>query len=214
MGDTKMPKERMILDRDDLLELTRRMNLSRNCFSRLAGAYLDEDGFVDGSFNIHFGKLSAPEKDNILHLAKKVPFAETNGKLKGFFFEKEEMRPGKLWHLLMALRDCELKNDALMDSFYEIMGENYPSDHPLAVYLYYGIYDVPVKNRNGESMWESEEVYRFLICTIASVKEDYEAGEIEAGFLFPAFLNRCSEETGIALYQEQGTHTTLQNLFK
>ena len=29
-----------------MLELTRRMTLSRNCFMRAAGAYIDEDGFI------------------------------------------------------------------------------------------------------------------------------------------------------------------------
>ena len=42
------------INREDMLELTRRMTLKRNCFDRIAGAYLDEEGFVDGTFNKHF----------------------------------------------------------------------------------------------------------------------------------------------------------------
>lgn len=34
----------MSINREDMMELTRRMTLSRNCFSRLAGAYMDEEG--------------------------------------------------------------------------------------------------------------------------------------------------------------------------
>ena len=41
------------IDRGDMLELTRRMTVKRNCFHRIAGAYLDADGFIDGTFNIH-----------------------------------------------------------------------------------------------------------------------------------------------------------------
>ena len=44
----------MHIDREDMLELTRRMTVSRNCFSRIAGAYMDEEGFIDGTFNTHF----------------------------------------------------------------------------------------------------------------------------------------------------------------
>lgn len=36
-----------MINRNDMLELTRRMTLSRNCFMRAAGAYIDEDGFID-----------------------------------------------------------------------------------------------------------------------------------------------------------------------
>ena len=33
---------------EDMLELTRRMTPSRNCFSRIAGAYMDTEGYVKG----------------------------------------------------------------------------------------------------------------------------------------------------------------------
>ena len=46
----------MHIDREDMLELTRRMTIARNCFNRVAGAYMDEEGFIDGSFNTHFLK--------------------------------------------------------------------------------------------------------------------------------------------------------------
>lgn len=52
----------MHIDREDMLELTRRMTVSRNCFSRIAGAYMDEEGFIDGTFNTHFLKLSGSRK--------------------------------------------------------------------------------------------------------------------------------------------------------
>lgn len=32
------------INRGDMLELARRMTLKRNCFDRIAGAYLDEEG--------------------------------------------------------------------------------------------------------------------------------------------------------------------------
>ena len=47
----------MHIDREDMLELTRRMTVSRNCFSRIAGAYMDEEGFIDGTVNTHFLRL-------------------------------------------------------------------------------------------------------------------------------------------------------------
>lgn len=50
------------INREDMLELTRRMTVKRNCFGRIAGAYLDEEGFVDGTFNTHFLKLSPAQQ--------------------------------------------------------------------------------------------------------------------------------------------------------
>ena len=70
------------LNREDMLELTRRMTLKRNCFDRIAGAYLDRDGVVDGTFNKNFRQLSLPDQQKNLDIAKTIPFSETNVALK------------------------------------------------------------------------------------------------------------------------------------
>ena len=41
-----------MINREDMLELTRRMNLQRTCFYRVAGAYMSADGGIDDTFNI------------------------------------------------------------------------------------------------------------------------------------------------------------------
>ena len=46
------------IEREDMLELTRRMTTKRTSMTRIAGAYMDQDGFVDGTFNTNFLKLS------------------------------------------------------------------------------------------------------------------------------------------------------------
>ena len=46
-----------MIRREDMLELTRRMTLSRTSFTRIAGCYVDRDGEFDGSFNTNFLKL-------------------------------------------------------------------------------------------------------------------------------------------------------------
>ncbi len=199
------------INRDDMLELTRRMTVSRNCFSRIAGAYMDEDGFVDGSFNTHFLKLSSRDQERNLSIAKAIPFSKTNVNLKDYPFSKEDEKPGSMWQMLMALRDCELKNDALLYTFYEYVGERYQSEHPYAIYIFYGNYDVPLKAKDKQSLWESEEVYSFLICAICPFSGDYEAGEPECGFLFPAFTDRSTDIHGIEIFQADpvSPHTEL-----
>ena len=115
----------MHIDREDMLELTRRMTVSRNCFSRIAGAYMDEEGFIDGTFNTHFLKLSGSEKEKNLNIAKTVPYSNTNVNLKNYRLDQGARKPGSIMQLLEALRQCELKNDALLYSLYEYIGERY-----------------------------------------------------------------------------------------
>ena len=194
------------INRDDMLELTRRMTLKRNCFTRIAGAYFDEEGFMDGTFNVHFLGLSAKEQATNLAIAKAIPFSDTNVNLKGFRFQEEDEKAGSIWQMLMVLRECELKNDALLDIFYEVVGEQYHSRGQYAVYLFHGNYDVPLKARDGEGLWESEEVYSFIICAICPLDGDYELSMPEWGFIFPAFSDRSSDIHGIAIYNADTEH--------
>ena len=143
----------MHIDREDMLELTRRMTIARNCFNRVAGAYMDEEGFIDGSFNTHFLKLSPADKEKQLAIAKTIPYAKTNEQLKNFRIDSRQKKPGSIWHLLTALRDCELKNDALLYSLYEYIGERYVVDKPYTIEVFCGNYDVPVKGADKESQW-------------------------------------------------------------
>ena len=202
----------MEINREDMLELTRRMTIARNCFGRIAGGYMDEEGYVDGTFNTHFQKLSGADKTKNLRLAKAVPFSETNRQLVGFRFRPESKRPGGVWQILMALRECELKNDALLLNLYEYIGERYQPGFPYGIFLFHGNYDIPLKGSDKVQQRESEEVYNFLICAICPVTGDYEAGEPQKGFLFPAFSDRAGDIEGIDVFSADGNPQALMEM--
>lgn len=192
------------INREDMLELTRRMTLSRNCFSRIAGAYFDEDGYIDGTFNRHFRKLTAAEQKSNLEIAKAIPFSRTNEQLREYCFDPEEEKPGTVWQMLMTLLECGLKNDALLDVLYELVGERYHSSGPFAFYLFYGSYDVPLHGSDREWQGESEEVYSFLVCAVCKVDQDYNPEKPESGFLFPAFKDRSGDCDRIEIFRDGG----------
>lgn len=114
-----------MINREDMLELTRRMTPKRTSITRIAGCYVDQDGDFDGSFNTNFLKLFEADKAKNLKLAKSIPFSDTNKNLKKYEFGSEQLKPRSIWQLLMAMKECGLKNDALMDTFYDIVMEHY-----------------------------------------------------------------------------------------
>ena len=189
-----------MINREDMLELTRRMTPSRSCFDRIAGAYIDDMGEVDESFNIHFGKLSNEDKTRNLELAKAVPFSKTNIQLKEYTFPETAKGKDSIWQLLQAMLQCGLKNDALMEVFYEQMADGYPVDHDAAVFVFHGVYDIPLKGKDKESQWESEEVYEFIICTVSPMQAEYEPAEPVFGFLYPAFSDRSADREKIDVF--------------
>ena len=217
------------INREDMLELTRRMNLSRNCFDRIAGAYLDEEGYVEGTFNTHFLKLSEKDKMSTLKIAKAIPFAKPNEQLKAYLVRRDKsLRPGdvntsmegicgevlqgkemcqgngnsNMRRVFQTLLKMDLKNDALLDVLYETIGEQFQLPYPYAVYFFHGNYDIIQKAKDKQRLGESEEVYSFLICAICPVHGDYEVSEPECGFLYPAFIDRSAEENAIEIYQK------------
>lgn len=189
-----------MINREDMLELTRRMTPQRTCFDRIAGAYINDMGEVDDSFNIHFGKLSGLEKARNLELAKTIPFAKTNIQLKEYSFSESAKGNNSMWQLLQAIRQCGLKDDALMDIFYEQIADGYPVDYDAAIFVFHGVYDVTLKAKDKENLWESEEVYDFIICTVGPMKEEYEPEEPVFGFLYPAFSDRSADEGKIDIF--------------
>jgi hypothetical protein len=138
-----------MINREDMLELTRRMTPSRTSFTRVAGGYMELGGEIDESFNVNFLNLSAAEKEKNLAIAKAVPFAATNVNLRSYAFgDGAEQR--KMRQLLYGMRECGLKNDALLYTFYELVGARYRSREPYAILVFHDRYDVPVKASDKE----------------------------------------------------------------
>ena len=98
-----MNKKDTKINRNDMLELTRRMTLSRNCFVRTAGAYIDDEGYIDNTFNVSFKNMSKHDQQVNLDLAKTIPFSKTNEQLKRYKFPEGDMAYDSIHKLLMAL---------------------------------------------------------------------------------------------------------------
>jgi hypothetical protein len=189
-----------MINREDMLELTRRMTPARTCFDRIAGAYINDMGEVEDSFNVHFGKLSGSEKSRNLALAKVIPFAKTNEQLKEYIFSEKSKGKDSIYTLLRAIQQCGLKNDALMELLYEQIADGFPVDYEFATFVFHGTYDVPIKAKDKESLWDSEEVYDFIICTVSPMAGEYEPAEPVFGFLYPAFSDRSADAEKIDIF--------------
>ena len=170
-----------MINREDMLELTRRMTPSRTSFTRVAGGYMEPGGEIDESFNVNFLNLSAAEKEKNLAIAKAVPFAATNVNLRSYAFgDGAEQR--KMRQLLYGMRECGLKNDALLYTFYELVGARYRSREPYAILVFHDRY------------------------AVAPLVGEYEPGRPVCGFLYPAFADRSTDDAHVAIFQADPEH--------
>ena len=190
-----------MINREDMLELTRRMTPARSSVARIAGAYYDEEGYVDGTFNTHFLNLSAAERTKNLNMAKTVLISKTNEQLKEYKIPADERKSGSICQLLDGIRESELKNDAFLDILYELIAEKFHPGYPFSCFLLFGQYDVPVKGSDKEWMEGSEEVYTYLLCCISPLVGEYEPGKPKCGFLYPAFRSRTTNDEYINIFK-------------
>ena len=198
-----------MINREDMLELTRRMTISRTSFTRIAGSYIDSEGYIDGTFNTNFLKLTQKDKQYNLNIAKTIPFSNTNENLEEYQFTNNDKGNGSMWKLLHAMRSCGLKNDALMDTFYEIIAEKYQTKNDFAILVFHDRYDIPAKAADKERLGESEEVFEYLICAICPLIGDYEPGDPDFGFLYPMFKDRSCDINHIGIFNKD--NVTLQS---
>ena len=189
------------IDREDMLAITRRMTVKRTSVTRIAGAYMDSDGFIDGTFNTRFLKLSGSDRAKNLEIAKTIPFAQTNGNLKRYVIPENSRGKESMYQLLMGIRSSGLENDALLEIFYEKTGERYRSDHEYGIFMFHDRYDIPSKAADHVRLGESEEMFEYLICAVCPVTGDYEAGSPECGFIFPSYAKGGALLNCIDIYQ-------------
>lgn len=114
---------------------------------------------------------------------------------------------------LLRLRNSKLKDDALLEEYYNRIIENYEFVGNYLILIVHDVYDVPGKTTDGLEMEDaSDEIYEYILSCICPVELSkpglsYDAAENtfrnrtrdwvvslpDAGFLFPAFHDRGSD---------------------
>ena len=112
---------------------------------------------------------------------------------------EEPMRVQKI----RPLRGSGLKNDALLETFYDILIEGLQIHGAYAIYMFYDRYDIPAKASDKERLGESEEMFPYLICAVCPLVGEYEPGNPICGFLFPAFVDRSGDLERVDIYAER-----------
>ena len=121
---------------------------------------------------------------------------------------------------LMNLRDSGLKDERLLDEFYDRIINNYSYVGNYLIILINQVYDIPtVTTDNIEMEDASDEVYSYILCSICHVnlskpglgydeednnfhdkKQNHMVDAPDVGFLFPAFNKRSADEDMTMFY--------------
>lgn len=207
------------MDNKDVLELKRRFKKEACTFTRICGCYVSVDKEKITKISETFLNLEDEEFYKYLEIAKKTLSGKIGNNLVELNFPNEEEKAGGRQQFLMGLRDSKLKNDDLLDTFYDMVIDNYDRVGNYLILIFHDAYDVMTKTSDNSKLDESEEVYEYLLCAICPVEltkpalgyreaenrigariRDWVVGMPETGFVFPAFTERSTDIHSVMFY--------------
>ncbi len=214
------------MNKKEISEIKKLFTNEKCCISRICGCYVDGCKNKITTFREAF--LSLPEEEVFKYFSLfRASLSGTLGKnLMNMEFPLETESEGGTQDFLLRLRDSHLKDDELLELFYNKIINNYAYGENYLILLTDASYDVPGRSSDGTELDDSSDyVYEHILCTICPVnlsKEGlcYNAGtnsfenrirdwiveKPEHAFLFPAFNDRNSDIHGV-LYFSRNSET-------
>lgn len=208
------------MTRKELNEIKSQYTLEDCGILRLCGCYVDGERNKITQFNENFLNLLEEEKHKYFDIFKKTLSGTPGKNLVDMKFNVDAYADEGARTFLMNLRDSGLKDDRLLDEFYDRIINNYSYVGNYLILLINQVYDIPaVTTDNIEMDDASDEVYSYILCSICHVnlskpglgydeednnfhdkKQNHMVDVPDVGFLFPAFNKRSADEDMTLFY--------------
>lgn len=206
----------------EILEVRKQFNHENCAITKVSGCYVDGEKTIKTKFTESFLCMPEEETFKYFEIFKKTLSGTIGKNLINMEFPTETEFNGGTQEVLLKLRDSELKDESLVDEFYEKVIRLYDFTGNYLILLLYAAYDVPGKTKDKILMDDaSEEVYRYILCSICPVKlskpglsyntetnqiqnriQDWVVTVPSNGFLFPAFNDRSTDIHSILYYSK------------
>lgn len=208
------------MTRKELNEIKSQYTLEDCGILRLCGCYVDGERNKITQFNENFLNLPEEEKHKYFDIFKKTLSGTPGKNLVDMKFNVDAYADEGARTFLMNLRDSGLKDDRLLNEFYDRIINNYSYVGNYLILLINQVYDIPVVTTDNIEMDDaSDEVYSYILCSICHVnlskpglgydeednnfhdkKQNHMVDVPDVGFLFPAFNKRSADEDMTLFY--------------
>ena len=193
-------------------EIRRHLRRERSNITAIYGCYVNENKEIISSFRQSTGMMPENESDKYFALLRRTLSGSIGKNLIDITFKTSQVADSPEHKLLMDLRKSQLKDEELLQSFYQKIIDSVVMEENYLILLTLDSYDVPFKSKDDSFQKDqSDESYTYLICTICPVKQtkanlhyvpeektfhdgamNQMVGAPALGFLFPAFDNRST----------------------
>lgn len=186
----------------------------KNCsITRICGCYVDGEKNKKTELKQAFLALPEEEMFKYFEILRKTLSGTLGKNLMTLEFPLKSEEEGGTQEFLLRLRDSKLKDDALLEEFYDKIIANYEFVGNYLILVIHDVYDVPGRTSDGIDMEDaSDEIYEYILACICPVElskpglsynaventfqnriRDWVVSLPETGFLFPAFTDRSSD---------------------
>ncbi len=208
--------------KQEINEIKRLFTPNSCSITRICGCYVDGEKNKKTEFKEAF--LSLPEEEifKYFELLRKALSGSVGKNLLNLGFPTDSETDGGTQEFLFRLRESKLKDEALLEEFYDRIIASYEFVGNYLILLIHDAYDVPGKTTDGLTMEDaSDTVFEYILCCICPVvlskpglSYDAEINEFhnrmrdwvvnmpETGFLFPAFNDRASDIHSVLYYSK------------
>lgn len=192
-----------------------------NCaISRICGCYVDAEKNRRTELKEAFLTLPETEAFKYFNIFKGAMSGTVGKNLLNMEFPILAEEEGGTQDFLLRLRDSALKDENLVEEFYDKLIQSYDYGENYYIILIHCAYDIPAKSTDGLEMYDASDfVYEFIQCIICPVKlskaglyYNTEANVIEnrdrdwlvenpdTAFIFPAFNDRNADIHSLLFY--------------
>lgn len=201
------------MTKQEISEIKRLFTIKNCSITRICGCYVDGEKNKKTELKQAFLALPEEEMFKYFEIFRKSLSGTLGKNLLNLEFPLQSEVSGGSQEFMLRLRDSKLKDDVLLEAFYDKIIETYEYVGNYLILLVHDAYDVPGKALDGMDMEDaSDEVYEYILCCICPVDlskpglsynaeentfqnrvRDWVVGMPETGFLFPAFNDRGAD---------------------
>ncbi|MCD8108992.1 MAG: DUF4317 domain-containing protein [Clostridiales bacterium] len=210
------------MNKKEISEIKKTFTKERCCINRLTGCYVDAEKNKVVQFRESFLALPDEEMYKYLDIFRKALSGTIGKNLLNMEFPLEQEDVDGTQTRLLELRDSELKDDAVLERFYDRIIESWYHPENYLILLIHGSYDIPVKTSDGMDLEDaSDYIYNFVLCCLCPVAlskaglcynaetnsiedriRDWLVDLPEQAFLFPAFNDRNTDIHSLLYYSK------------
>ena len=211
------------MNKKEISEIKKQFSPSNCAITRICGCYVDGDKNKKSMMREAFLSLPQDEMHKYMAIFRKCMTGTLGKNILNMEFADAATEVTVSQQKLMDLRDSELKDDAVLETFYDEIIANYNTADNYLILLVYGVYDVPGRTSDGIEMEDaSDEIYRHILCCICPVKlskpglsynseqngfheriRDWVVDMPAMGFLYPAFNERSADVNSVLYYSSK-----------